>query len=164
MRAGDRKISQMEERKLRLLTNIIAGIFQLANIASAVVALVIWDYGYYQTLWNIAYYGSLILSTSISTIIVIMLLKGMYNKQPYLMFPFIVYCSLQAAISLLFLSYFIATALLQFWLNGAFSLYTIQLVIISISVLLYWVISLRIVRKQQRKIQKSMEPYHKSLL
>ncbi|CAG9535801.1 unnamed protein product [Cercopithifilaria johnstoni] len=164
----------MKERKLQLLTNIIAGIFILANIASVVLALVIWDYNHYKALWNITYYGSLILSISISTIIVIMLLKGMHNKQPYLMLPFIVYCSLQATISvfnslnfhfsLLFLSYFIATALLQYWFSGTFFLYTVQSAIIFILVSLYWIISLQIVRKQRRQIQKPIELHHKSLV
>uniref|UniRef100_A0A0R3RPR7 MARVEL domain-containing protein n=1 Tax=Elaeophora elaphi TaxID=1147741 RepID=A0A0R3RPR7_9BILA len=154
----------MEERKLRLLTIIAATIFQLANITSAVLALVIWDYNHYRALWNIAYYGALILSTSITTAIVIMLLRGMHNKQPYLMLPFIVYCSLQAAISLLFLSYFISTALLQYWLSGTFSSHAVQLIAIFISVSLYWITSLRIVREQRQQIQKSMDPNHKSLV
>lgn len=50
----------MEERKLRLLTNITAGIFQVANFTSDVLALAIWDYSHYRVLWNVVYYGQLI--------------------------------------------------------------------------------------------------------
>ncbi|EFO18712.1 hypothetical protein LOAG_09780 [Loa loa] len=118
-------------------------------------------------------YDSLVVSTFISTTTVIMLLSGM-RKKPYFMLPFIVYCSLQAVISdfyslnfnfsLLFLSYFITTALLQYWFSGTFSLFTIQLIAIFISASLYWVISLRIVREQRQQIQKSAKSHHKLLV
>ncbi|KAK6108450.1 putative integral membrane protein [Brugia pahangi] len=154
----------MEETQLQFLTNITAGIFQLVNITSAALALAIWDYSHYQSLRNIAYYGSLIVSASISTTIVIMLLRGIHNKQPYLMLPFIIYCSLQAVISLMFLSYFITTAILQYWFSGTLSLYTTQMIAIFISASLYWVISLWIVREQRQQIEKSAESYHKLLV
>ncbi|VDO29214.1 unnamed protein product [Onchocerca flexuosa] len=104
--------------------------------------------------------GSLIASISISTIIVIMLLRGIRHKQPYLLLPFIIYCSLQSAVSLLVLSYFVTTALLQFWFSGAFSLYAIQLIAIFTSASLYWITSLRIVQKQRKRIQKSAEQHY----